>query len=181
MIDVQDFNSINSLVDFIKNVDNDDSEYETYRQFKQTGIQNPKLKAILDSRPWEPDFDVLGMNLDGNKGNFVDHFDCYLCDLIHDELEGKQGTERRREVIDFKVTKSHYGCPLPMEFVSEDNLSVKRHFSEFWYSTWMVSYCDMKAMLELSSGGEKYYTQNAFKAASKRCLQDGHWKRRHLD
>ena len=178
---MQDFNTIKSLVSFIQKIDSNDLEYDKYREFKQTGIQNHKLKEILDNRSWEPDFDVMGMNLNSDKGNFVDHFDCYICDLIHDDMEGKQGSERRRAPINFQSAKDHYGCPLPMEFVSEDNLSMKRPFSEFWYSTWMVSYCDMRAMLELSKGGVRYYTQDAFKAASKRCLQDGHWKRRKLD
>lgn len=192
IIDVQDFNSVTELVDFIKKLDADDREYDSYRDFKQTKVRNQKLKGILDNRAWEPDFDVLGRN-DGTLGNFVDHFDCYLCDLIHDQIEADDRLEqvsglevdvqkaRRREVVDFKVSKDHYGCPLPSEFVSEMKLGLKRPFSQFWYTTWMVSYCDMKAMLELSNGGKNYYSHYAFKAASSRCLYDGHYKRTHLD
>lgn len=77
--------------------------------------------------------------------------------------------------------KEHYGCPLPLQFSNENDLSRQEPTDAFWYSAWMSSYCDLRAMLELSKGGRLSYSQETFRAAASRCLKDGHWKRKNLD
>lgn len=166
------------LVETITSLDADNAAYEEYRKFKRSGSTNEKLHKIMENRKWEPDFDCMGLNLHGTKGNFVDHFDCYLCDLITDQEEDKSS---RAEPIDFKAKKDHYGCPLPLEYVTEHDLRKQKPFSDFWHSTWMASYCDLQAMLTLSKGGKQSYSQESFRAASKRCLLNGDWKGKSLD
>ncbi|KAF6038634.1 hypothetical protein EB796_003055 [Bugula neritina] len=122
---------------------------------------------------WEPDFDAVGENLHRAKGNYVDHFDCYVCDVIHENMKREEAGVK---VVNWQADKEHYGCPLPMEYITESDLTKLRPYSEFWYSVWMASYCDMWAFLSLSRGGREAYLPNSFQQLSKTCLIEEYWR-----
>ncbi|XP_067942096.1 alpha-(1,3)-fucosyltransferase 11-like [Watersipora subatra] len=169
IIDIQDYRTVKDLVSTILELDRNDTAYEQYREFKKTGLANAKLERILQTRKWEPDFDALGTNNYGTEGNFVNHFDCYICDMANNLTP-----------LPRTVNKQHYGCPLPMEYISESNLKKQRPFGDFWFSAWMAAYCDVKAMLELSKGGKDYVSQEVLAARSRKCLLNGQWKGQHM-
>ena len=131
-------------------------------------MHNSKLKKTLQQRPWEPDFDAMGLNHRSTKGNFVSHFDCYLCDVIHDKMEGKP---KRRKEASLRADIHHYGCPLPTEFTSRHDLTLKKPFSRFWYSAWMSSYCDVVAMNHLSKGGKEWFSNDDLHSESLKCAK----------
>ena len=114
----------------------------------------------------------MGKNPHNSKGTFADNFDCYICDVIN----GNPSADVKPMIGE----KDHYGCPMPLKFVSEHDLT-RQSPEASRYITWMSSYCDVRAMMELSKEGRQSYSKERFKAAARRCLTDGHWKRKNLE
>ena len=59
----------------------------------------------------------------------------------------------------YQATVDHYGCPFPLEYADEKELSKKRPFSDMWYDVWKQTGQKVDAFLEVSNGGT-----TAFKA-----------------
>lgn len=168
VIRLEDFTSIKELAEHIKYLDENNSAYEEYRHFKQE-VTNHKLEVVLENRPWEPDFDCMGINHQARKGNYINHLDCYICDYIHEHM--KDGVKLKAP-IGSQVNKSHYGCPLPEEFIDSRDLSKKRPYAAFWHSAWLTSYCEVKSMYELSDGGRKWVSEVDMRKETSRCLRN---------
>lgn len=170
VIRLQDFTSIKALAERIKYLDENDDAYEEYLQFKhKDNITNSKLKSVLENRAWEPDFDCMGINHGTKKGNFVDHFDCLICDTIHQQMKGGANSE---QPIRLRADRTHYGCPLPEEFVDPDNLTNKAPFSAFWHSAWVSSYCDVTSLYKLSDAGKRWVAEEDMKRETRKCLMN---------
>lgn len=103
VIKISDFATPKELAEYLNILLRNDSMYETHLTHKLYGeITNPKLISAMDERQWGLD--------DSEKGSFVDHFECYVCDHIyynHPHLTSKTlYTPKIAEV-------SHTYCPEP--------------------------------------------------------------------
>ncbi|XP_033752149.1 alpha-(1,3)-fucosyltransferase 10-like [Pecten maximus] len=108
---VDDFKSIEELVEYIKFLDKNDDEYEKYLAWKKTGIENKYLIELMKNREW---------GVDGSRGtkyhNFIDGFECFVCQRIHEnEIALKRGATPRK----YLSAHNHYGCPGPTAYNSE--------------------------------------------------------------
>ncbi|XP_019630140.1 PREDICTED: alpha-(1,3)-fucosyltransferase 10-like [Branchiostoma belcheri] len=100
-IHVSDFSGPKELAEFLTKLNNDDVEYEKYLDHKFVNVTNEKLIKHMKAREW-------GVN-DFTQMNFIDGFECFVCNRIHRDM-----TKRRRNfVVRHVATKEHYGCPRP--------------------------------------------------------------------
>ena len=84
-----------------------------------------------------------------SKGSFVSHFECFLCDRLHEVLRGK---EKPSKSNDKKVT--HYGCPKPSPIF--ENIGNKTQPtaeegspSKMWQDAYWIAKYEAKAMRKL--------------------------------
>ena len=78
-------------------LDKNDREYNEYLEWKRNGITNQRLLSHMRDREWHID------DLDGL--NFIDGFQCYICDELH-----KMKKEKSHERL--VANKQHYDCPM---------------------------------------------------------------------
>lgn len=95
VIVVDDFSTPQELAQFISFLDRNDSLYNSYLEFKETGITNDILKNEILNRTW-------GVN-DINKIDFIQGFECFICDRIHTQ----------NFTLPLMANKSHMNCQQP--------------------------------------------------------------------
>ncbi|CAL4235795.1 unnamed protein product, partial [Meganyctiphanes norvegica] len=118
IVDVRDFKDPLELAKFLYKIIQNDTLYDSYLEHKTYGvITNDLLYNTMESRQWGIDNDFL-------RGNFIEHFECYVCDkVISEHSSTKPGK--------LKATRAHYGCPEPP---SAPNGNVDN--SSFWVEQW---------------------------------------------
>ena len=68
-----------------------------------------------------------------NLGTYIDHYECYVCERLHENIErDKKG----QPPIIRQATKEHYGCPEPYTFTESGILLNKNDKNE---KTWVDS------------------------------------------
>ena len=103
-----EFASPKELAEYLIFLDQNDAEYEKYLAFKKTGIRNQKLVTHMEEREWIID----GHYEEYQEGqiNFIDGFECSVCDEIHRRMklvaEGK-------EPPTMTANREHYHCKDP--------------------------------------------------------------------
>ena len=97
IIVAEDFPTPKELADFLILLDKNDREYNEYLEWKRNGITNQRLLSHMRDREWHID------DLDGL--NFIDGFQCYICDELH-----KMKKEKSHERL--VANKQHYDCPM---------------------------------------------------------------------
>ncbi|KAM9849872.1 GDP-fucose protein O-fucosyltransferase 4 [Aulostomus maculatus] len=110
VIIIDDFPSPKALADFLKFLDENDEEYAKYLEFKSSGhITNTRLMEDLQSREW-------GVN-DMSKPNFLNGFECYVCDQENARLAAerlhRKAPKKNQPPPPKMANNSHLGCPLP--------------------------------------------------------------------
>lgn len=134
---VDDFSSVEALADYIKYLDDNDDEYARYLDYKdQKKFTNSMLTASMKTRPWGID----GYDSDGT-GNFIDGFECHVCDRIYEELLAE--ATGKKPVV-FQANQSHYGCPRPTPAISG-------MAPDFYLRTWINEYERSSAIIALAA------------------------------
>ena len=100
IIVASDFSSPKELAEYLLYLDSHDDEYEKLLSWKRTGITNQRLVQHMKEREWY-------INR-WDKLNFIDGFECYVCDRIH---ERQQKTAKRRPLDPIIANSDHYSCP----------------------------------------------------------------------
>ncbi|XP_002740012.1 GDP-fucose protein O-fucosyltransferase 3-like [Saccoglossus kowalevskii] len=100
-----DYSSPRELAKYIDYLNENDSEYDKYLEYKKTGITNSNLLSVMKKRNW-------GVN-DYTKMNFIDAFECFVCNQVHRNNEASlKGVEKQ-----ISISKAdHYDCPRPRYF-----------------------------------------------------------------
>ena len=150
-IEILNYKNAKELSDYLNFLNQNDTEYEKYLQFKKKGgVKNKELIQLVSERKW-------GINNDRVRGNFIDSFECMVCERIHENEERKL---RGKEVILRQVNKNHYGCPMPYTFSSEGVLldETYREKPQWRENSFMTSFG--LAYVQQKLFFEKYYTQN---------------------
>ncbi|XP_048248949.1 alpha-(1,3)-fucosyltransferase 10-like [Haliotis rufescens] len=114
---VEDFDTIQDLAAFIKQLDRNDEQYESYLQFKHTGISNPTLKSELARIS-------PGKYAGGSFGKAALGYECFLCDKLHKALDA---TKAGKPVAKAQANLNHSGCPLPAQKFDENGQIVPDH------------------------------------------------------
>lgn len=145
---VNDFASPKQLAQFLKELDADDAKYERYLGIKlgPHGITNKRLLDSLAARTWSPH------NPDMN--NFVDGFECFVCDKIYESLLKKANGQRVQKRT---ATKEHYGCPEPkvIELINTEGSRSGEVWRMDWGADWRNSQDDARALQEMLLAGAK--------------------------
>lgn len=121
IIVADDFAGPKALAEFLKELDKNDTEYEQYLKYKKAGVTNKQLLQDLSSREWVVDGE-------GEGGNFIDGFECFLCDKLHERkrLWGDKASEQHPIV----ANTSHYHCLPPVPAVRGESQSVEERLLE---------------------------------------------------
>lgn len=148
-----DFPSPSALAERLHQLNENDSAYDSYRQFKytQTISKETLIERVMTERTW-------GTHNDRTRGNFISKFECLVCERIH----------RSKEIptMKFQAQLDHYGCPPPVTFDSEGNLSEK---SGHWYRTYEFVKSQMEVFHEFVDQHVYNFTEHdLYAAASKR-------------
>ncbi|XP_048248916.1 alpha-(1,3)-fucosyltransferase 10-like [Haliotis rufescens] len=114
---VEDFDTIQDLAAFIKQLDRNDEQYESYLEFKHTGISNPTLKSELARIS-------PGEYAGGRFGKAASGYECFLCDKLHKALDA---TKAGKPVAKAQANLNHFGCPLPAQKFDENGQIVPDH------------------------------------------------------
>ena len=140
-----DFKTPQDLANFLKRLDQDDIEYEKYLSFKRDGVTNQRLLKDYQEREWTVDGETE--NNIGTGMNFIDGFECYVCDKLH----------RRKETNDFSLmiaNTSHYQCLSPKPWVNMfDHNRVEKEDLESWLDMERHSKMVARKVYELTSQG----------------------------
>lgn len=112
-INIRDFEKAEDLAKYLKILNENDTEYEKYVSYKRkNGVENIYLKDLMAKRQW-------GINNDRVKGNFIDKFECMVCERLN---ENRRLKEKNLKLKVHQATKQHYGCPHPVTFDDEGRL-----------------------------------------------------------
>lgn len=103
IIVAEDFENPQALAEYLHLLDQNDKEYERYLEFKKTGVTNPLLLRHARERGWVVDYIEEGRN-------FIDGFECFVCEKIHQRLRLESADQRPPPLI---ANQSHYNCPIP--------------------------------------------------------------------
>ena len=120
IIVASDFSSPRQLADHLLYLDSHDEEYERLLEWKRSGVTNKRLKDHMTSREWYIN--------DHQKMNFIDGFECYVCDRAH-ERRGK--LSRGEQVEPMMASQDHFSCSFP-EPVQENKSFYYESQLMFW-------------------------------------------------
>lgn len=122
IIVADDFDSPQALARFLLNLDKNEAEYNRYLDFKRTGVTNKRLLDHFHRREWVVDGK-------GEGGNFIDGFECFVCDTLY--RRKKEGTGKRQEQeLRMVANSSHYHCLHPTPSVRREGQSVRERLDE---------------------------------------------------
>lgn len=128
---VEDFDTIEELVNLLTYLDKSDTAYEEYLSFKTVGgVTNQYLRQTVADRDWD-----IGDHWQTAKPNFIDGFQCYLCKQLHQrqkQIAEGQKLETKMATID------HYGCPEPRRFSDSPAGNLTRVRDSWWSSAWLT-------------------------------------------
>ncbi|XP_060583296.1 alpha-(1,3)-fucosyltransferase 10-like [Ruditapes philippinarum] len=153
---VDDFEDVEDLVKYIRLLDTNDKLYKQYISFKDESIEKNKLKQILQSRDWSPEFcsksskNSMGQ-IKTQYNSIFTGYECFICNKVHEYIK----TDSK---IVFQVNSSDYSCPSPRRFDESGRYSVH---TDMWAAEWQYGKHEAKAMSLLYERG-KTMTQREF-------------------
>ena len=152
---VDDFTSLQKLVDLIVHLNHDDHDYNQYLAYKVNGVTNQNLLDVMARREWGADNPV-------DKPNFVTATECFVCRRIHDNIRrAKAGQPTRTYIADV----SHYGCPKPLAFRDAGVNDLERVESESIAYEWTRTRYEARALKEFWTRG--WYNFSSYDLASR--------------
>lgn len=139
-----DFESPKHLADYLHKLNENDDLYNEYLQHKLGGeakkqITNKNLIESMENRQW-------GINNDFIKGNFIEHFECFVCKKIH-----------KKPLESSTVNITHYNCPKP-----RSPLTRKPNNTNWWLDQWSTGKCEAKIIREIVEQNVHNYTDDYF-------------------
>ncbi|XP_045214120.2 alpha-(1,3)-fucosyltransferase 10-like isoform X2 [Mercenaria mercenaria] len=164
---IEDYEDVEDLVQYIRLLDTNDKLYKQYMTFKDGPLENLKLKQILQSRDWAPDFCSKSIP------KFMDHqnklynsiftgYECFVCDKVHEYIKSGGKTV-------FKVNASDYKCPSPRRFDESGHYSIHK---DTWAAEWNFGKHEAIAMLLLYESGKTMSQKEFYKFVKKTMNSD---------
>jgi hypothetical protein len=138
IINIRNFPNAADLAKFLKRLNENDTEYESYLDFKKTnGVKNKVLVDLVTNREW-------GINNDEANGNFIDRFECLVCERIHANIQLSQSN---KQTIRHQAGLEHYGCPKPSTFDKNGAVKVAEEATN-WLFIYELKYCMQKIFFD---------------------------------
>lgn len=117
---VSDFKSPKELAEYLEYLNKNDEEYNKYLLWKKTGITNKVFRDMMEHRSWS-----IVDTWKYGQTNFVEDFECFVCDRVHQNLKRNQGGEKELKYI---AQHSHLQCPEPATFSGTEAFSWKYEY-----------------------------------------------------
>ncbi|XP_066963857.1 alpha-(1,3)-fucosyltransferase 10 [Macrobrachium rosenbergii] len=157
IIHIRDFDSPVELAQYLYAVLQNDTLYESFLEHKEKGmVSNTNLIKSMDDRKW-------GINNDFERGNFIEHFECHVCDEI------LRGFNSQRKQAD----SSHYGCPEPPSV-----LTGQPNPKSFWVEEWHKARVEAQVLHRFVSTKPGVFTSDQFfQEVIDRLQKDGFFSR----
>ncbi|XP_023712617.1 alpha-(1,3)-fucosyltransferase 10 isoform X3 [Cryptotermes secundus] len=140
-----DFRSPKELAQYLHVHNSNITKYKSFLKHKLGAkgekVTNKRLTSALETRKW-------GIDNDFEKGNFIEHFECFLCEHEHKKLNG----QRTRLS---SISEAHYDCPIP---VSPLTNTVNRE--NWWVDQWHMGKCEARVLrhfVEIGNTEYKYH------------------------
>lgn len=139
-----DFESPKQLADYLHKLNKNDDLYNEHLQHKlaaefENQITNKNLIENMESRQWGIDNDFV-------KGNFIEHFECFVCKKLHKKF-------LEPSIVNF----THYNCPQP-----RSPLTRKPNITNWWLNMWSLGKCEAKVIKEFIDENLNNYTYDYF-------------------
>jgi hypothetical protein len=142
-----DFRSPKELAQYLHAHNSDVTKYKSFLGHKLGAegkkITNKRLIDALDARKW-------GIDNDFEKGNFIEHFECFVCEQEHKKLNGKRA-------ITFATSKAHYNCPIPVS-----PLTGVQNRENWWVDQWQMGKCEARVLRHYVEVGKSNYNHHEF-------------------
>jgi hypothetical protein len=142
-----DFRSPKELAQYLHVHNSNITKYKSFLKHKlgasDEKITNKRLTSALEARKW-------GIDNDFEKGNFIEHFECFLCEQEHKKLNGE-----RTEMSG--VTKVHYNCPIPIS-----PLTNTENRDNWWVDQWHMGRCEARVLRHFVEIGSTDYNYHEF-------------------
>ncbi|XP_062926417.1 alpha-(1,3)-fucosyltransferase 11 isoform X2 [Mobula hypostoma] len=141
---IDDFKSPKDLADYINFLDQNDEEYMKYLEYKQLGgITNTLLLETLEKREW-------GVN-DINKPNYLNGFECYVCDQENIRLWAEKAHREQPDKFPPPAPRiaayKHMGCPLPEPgYGNFDDIPDNDSWKQMWQQDYWQSVDQAEAL-----------------------------------
>lgn len=119
---VSDFKSEEHLAKYLQYLNSNDEEYNKYLQWKRVGITNKLFIDMMKNRSWS-----IVDTWKSGRSNFVEDFECFVCDRVHKNLRRKQ---EGKEQLKFIADHSHLKCPEPESFSGEEHFGWKAEYKQ---------------------------------------------------
>ena len=163
---VDEFSSPAHLAHYLLLLDEDSEEYNSYFDYKKEGITNKRLVEHMDGKGWT--LDVLTNKIP----NFIQAFECHICDSIHKRERRLQKGETVKPAI---ADGTHYHCPSlrpSLQLTSRSDL--KEYHGRESMKLWKrVTTCEeMKGKMvaqAISKGAGKEKIREVLKEVSGKC------------
>lgn len=148
-----EFDSPKHLADYLHMLNSNKTAYELHLHHKiYKKITNNLLKETMVKRKW-------GINNDFEKGNFIEHFECFVCERISQNFRAKQNG---MPLTSYQATVSHYGCPKPTSPLKNKSIPIS-----WWAELYDKSKYEVvtlrQLMKEYSNFTEKQYYDRVIK------------------
>ncbi|XP_021922200.1 alpha-(1,3)-fucosyltransferase 10 isoform X3 [Zootermopsis nevadensis] len=142
-----DFRSPKELAQYLHVHNSDITKYNSFLKHKlgveDEKITNKRLVDALEVRKW-------GIDNDFDKGNFIEHFECFVCEQEHKKLKGERA-------IIFETSKAHYNCPIPVS-----PLTGVENKANWWVDQWQMGKCEARVLRDYVGAGKTNYDYQEF-------------------
>jgi len=141
-----DFKSPIELAQYIHALNNDITNYKSFLKHKlgaDEKITNKRLIDALEARKWGIDNDI-------EKGNFIEHFECFVCEQEHKKLKGER-------IQISNISKAHYNCPVPV-----CPLTGVENQENWWVDQWYMGKCEARILRHYVEIGKTDYNYQEF-------------------
>jgi hypothetical protein len=142
-----DFSSPKELAQYLHDHNSNATKYRSFLKHKlgedNEKITNRRLINALNIREW-------GIDNDFEKGNFIEHFECFVCKQEHSKLNGE-----RTKISD--ISKAHYDCPIPVS-----PLTGTENEENWWVGQWHMGKCEAKLLRHYIEIGKTEYNYEEF-------------------
>ncbi|KAK7082250.1 Alpha-(1,3)-fucosyltransferase 11 [Halocaridina rubra] len=159
LINIRTFESPRHLAIYLHKLLLNETLYELHLQHKLNKlITNDNLIQIMRAREW-------GINNDFERGNFIEHFECYVCNQIIKWSETHD--------IYLQADLEHYGCPEPQSV-----LTGKPDSKSFWVEEWNKARVEAEVLHSLILTEGVFSSDRFFSQVIDKLQEDGFFKNR---
>ncbi|XP_071549348.1 alpha-(1,3)-fucosyltransferase 10 [Panulirus ornatus] len=155
LILIDNFQSPRDLALYIHRVIGNDTLYDSHLMHKiDQRISNSILLQSMHERKW-------GINNDFEKGNFIEHFECFVCNQILARHAGAKPGEVMASV-------EHYGCPEPPSV-----LEGGPNRRSFWVEQWHKARVEARVLHHLMLSARSFTSDDFHQQVLHHLHQDG--------